>query len=85
MPFKDENLLQPFTMGNSKERKAAYSVKKAVKHKNRSQLMDRKVFNIIEQCESLHNVEWQQIYDENEDFRNKQAILHSKEQKNKNL
>ena len=84
MPYRDDNLLRPFTLGNKAQRQKIQTLKKAVNQKNRSQLMDKQIYDIIGQCESVSNAEWKKIYEDNEDFRNKQAVLHAKEQLNKN-
>ena len=83
MPYRNENLLRPFTLGSQAQRRKIQTVKKAVNEKNRSQFFDRQLYDIIGQCESLQRVGWKSIYDENEDFRNKQAVLHAKEQMNR--
>ena len=41
MPYRNENLLRPFTLGSQAQRRKIQTVKKAVNEKNRSQFFDR--------------------------------------------
>lgn len=34
--------------------------------------MDRKIYNLIENCQSSTKIEWKSVYDEHEEFRNTQ-------------
>jgi len=34
--------------------------------------MDEKIYNLIDLCQTSNKIEWKNIYDENEEFRNTQ-------------
>ena len=69
---REENILIPFTMGNKQERKHIKKMDKAVMNRNKLREMDRKMYSLIELCEGTKKIQWKQIYEQNEDFRNDQ-------------
>lgn len=69
---RQENILKPFTLGNKRDRTHIRKVKSAIKHRNKLREMDEKIYNLIDLCQKSNKIEWKNIYDENEEFRNTQ-------------
>ena len=69
---RQENILKPFTLGNKRDRTHIRKVKSAIKHRNKLREMDEKIYNLIDLCQTSNKIEWKNIYDENEEFRNTQ-------------
>lgn len=67
---KEQNILRPFTLGNMTDKSNIRKVKSAIKRRNVLREMDRKIYNLIEECHTSTKIEWKSIYDENEEFRN---------------
>jgi hypothetical protein len=70
-PYKDENLLREFTLGNELQRNNISNLKQAVLKKNMSVETDEKVFALIEKCHESMEIPWRHILDTKEDFRSR--------------
>ena len=69
---KEQNILRPFTLGTQTDKLHIRKVKTAIKRRNMLREMDRKIYNLIEECHNSNKIEWKSIYAENEEFRNTQ-------------